>query len=151
MYSKYCLALQINPIVLDVFEQIVSIWSFHDEFWCMMTPRNFTLCTLDMVVLFILILQLVRSIFFREGWKIIYFVLSGWRVNLLAETKTRHAWSSLLTVLARGVISLWLKKMLVSSAKSIKCKSLEELNRSFMYIRKRSGPSTEPWGTPHFI
>ena len=74
--------------------------------------------------------------FFREGWKIIYFVLSGWRVNLLAENQDETCLSSLLTVLVRVVISLWLKKMLVSSANSKKCRSLEELNRSFMYIRK---------------
>ena len=39
----------------------------------------------------------------------------------------------------------------VSSAKRTKSISLEDLSMSFIYKRKRTGPSTDPCGTPHRI
>ena len=49
----------------------------------------------------------------------------------------------------RKIGSLREKKMLVSSAKRIKSNTFDTLQRSLIYIRKRSGPSIEPCGTPH--
>ena len=42
-------------------------------------------------------------------------------------------------------------KRFVSSAKKIVDRSLVQLARSLMYIRKSKGPRTDPCGTPHVI
>ena len=46
--------------------------------------------------------------------------------------------------------SLWEKKILESSANKIKDKTLEDLQKSLIYIRKSSGPKIDPCGTPQF-
>lgn len=38
---------------------------------------------------------------------------------------------------------------LESSANRWKSNKFEQLEKSLIYKRKRSGPRTEPWGTPH--
>ena len=42
-------------------------------------------------------------------------------------------------------------KTLVSSANKIENISFETLLRSLIYIMNKSGPSTEPWGTPQVV
>ena len=44
---------------------------------------------------------------------------------------------------------LWKIKMFVSSANNFCTAVLNAFEMSFMYIRNRRGPSTEPCGTPH--
>ena len=45
---------------------------------------------------------------------------------------------------------LW-KNIVVSSAKSLVLPSGQQFGKSLINNIKNSGPSTEPWGTPHVI
>ena len=46
---------------------------------------------------------------------------------------------------------LWLKNRFESSANKCKSKELVQFLKLLIYSKKRSGPRTEPWGTPHEI
>ena len=50
---------------------------------------------------------------------------------------------------ALGLCSMY--KRAVSSANMCGRPKRRELGRSFIYIKNRSGPKTEPWGTPCFV
>ena len=43
------------------------------------------------------------------------------------------------------------KNRFESSANKCKSKELVQFLKSLIYSKKRSGPRTEPWGTPHEI
>ena len=48
----------------------------------------------------------------------------------------------------RCLMTLWLKKRLVSSANIIRSTKRDEFGRSLTYTRNRSGPKIDPWETP---
>ena len=52
--------------------------------------------------------------------------------------------------LMSSAVLLW-KNIVVSSAKSLVCPSGQHLCKSFINRIKKSGPRTEPWGTPQVI
>ena len=55
----------------------------------------------------------------------------------------------MLLLLLRSIVFEWVNRILVSSAKIIGAEVLFMiLGRSFMYIKKSSGPKIEPCGTP---
>ena len=84
------------------------------------------------------------------GWGFDNLVFLTFNVSLFALNQTADFSSSefaILKILVRSRPDTW---KVVSSAKSSVKKSVA-LGRSFMNNRKRSGPKTEPWGTPHLI
>ena len=68
----------------------------------------------------------VRVSFLRDGWNRINLVFTRWRVSLLAFNHEETLESSLFIVSTRVEISLWPKKMLVSSAKRINERRFEQ-------------------------
>ena len=81
--------------------------------------------------------------------KIVKDDLSAFRVSLLA---LNHDVSWVIMILALlimfSIVSLW-KNMVVSSANILTLPDGQLIGRSLINKRKRSGPRTEPCGTPH--
>ena len=71
---------------------------------------------------------------------------------LFANSQWFNDFRSLLSFLVRflflGLDKSIMWSRLVSSAKFLVVECFMQVCRSFMYTRKSSGPSTEPWGTP---
>ena len=83
--------------------------------------------------------------------KIVKDDLSALRVSLFALNQFV---SCVIMILPLDIMSfmllLW-KKIVVSSAKSLVLPSGQQIGRSLIKRRKRSGPKTEPCGTPQDI
>jgi len=80
----------------------------------------------------------------------ITFVFPTFKVSLLA---VNHSFASLrfwLTFSSSVCRDSSAFNNVVSSANRVVSR-LTEFGRSFMYMMKSSGPSMEPWGTPHSI
>ena len=93
----------------------------------------------------------LKVTFLWGGWKITKLVFSILRESLFAQSQELTLESSLLIVACREVRFLCLQNKLVSSANKWKSKTLEQWWKSLIYNKKRIGPRTDPWGTPHEI
>ena len=70
------------------------------------------------------------------------------RASLFESSHNFTFFSSLLTFLVSNAKSSDSQQILVSSAKRKKEKNFDEFGKSLMQIRNKSGPKTDPWGTP---
>ena len=88
------------------------------------------------------------SYFLLGLWKNKYFAFSTFKDSLFAVNQSLMFTSSLFTTVKRCLMSLRLKKRLVSSANIIGSNKRDAFGRSLTYTRNRSGPRIDPWGTP---
>ena len=83
-----------------------------------------------------------------EYHKASFFFFSIFKDDLLANNHWLTFSSSTFKLVSKFRILGLLRNKFVSSAKRWKSRILEHLGTSFIYKRKRSGPSTDPCGTP---
>ena len=102
--------------------------------------------TISIVKLFNIIGKFWLDILF-DLLKSIALVFAVFKSSLLADNQSFIAISSLLIEWCKLVMLLVLRVILVSSANNISL-AFEAKGISLMYIRNRSGPKMEPWGTP---
>jgi hypothetical protein len=139
------------PLYLDINLLTWLVWDFHDRLLSIRIPKNLVVLTLDIsslsMVTFILMSGLLLCLFL----KIMKLVLSMFKDNLFNLNQLEILFISSLIRVSRDMGSLCVKIIFVSSAKIIKCELVEHWGRSLMYNKKRSGPRTEPWGTPQVM
>ena len=121
----------------------------HLSMLSMMTPRNFVSFTSCILIWFITISSIQWEKFF--GVNNIKLVISIFKDNLLAFTKSKILNISSLTSRILSLRSVPVQNRLVSSAKSIGIKKLDTFVKSLIYKRKSKGPSIDPCGTPQLI
>ena len=80
--------------------------------------------------------------------KIIYFVFLRFSESLFALIHSVSLSNSKLTVFIRVLGLSCEKKTLESSAKSMKERMSDDLQKSLIYSINNSGPKRLPWGTP---
>ena len=101
------------------------------------------------------VLEILRfnlwAILFCGEWNITKLVFSMFKDNLLAYSHWLPFPNSTFKLVSKFRMLGLSRNRFVSSAKRLNSKILEHLGISlnFMYKRKRSGPSTDPRGTPH--
>ena len=137
------------PLYLSFFDILVGTWSmwyFHVNVSSMYKSKNFVYFTCSISWLFIVI-ETFWFDFFPLDFKIVKCVF----LSLFAESTLAILINSRFIVSFRLTKFLWLKNRFVSWAKRIIDKISEHLEISFMYMRKRRGPKTDPWSTPHLI
>ena len=127
----------------------LSICWFHVRFSSRIRPKN----VIEGVLLISKSMNLIESgrfgIIFLLDLKIVKVDLSVFKVILLEVNHSLRAVIIILPVEIRSPMFLQWKNTFVSSAKILKLPSGLQLGRSLMKMRKKRGPSTEPWGTPH--
>ena len=64
---KNCRDLKMIPIDLSILDEMAFTWGCHDRFWLMMTPNNFILSTLAILLSSMFLERSSRLIFFLEG------------------------------------------------------------------------------------
>ena len=123
------------------------MWLFQVKFSSMITPRNLMCEVLQISWLWNLILSGWLVMFFWLDLNIVNEDLSAFRVSLLALNQFVK-WVIIIFVVETisFMLLLW-KKIVVSSAKSLVFPSGQHFGKSLIKIRKRRGPSTDPWGT----
>ena len=104
------------------------MWGFRVKFSSITTPKN--------TVSFEPSIEKARS-YFCLGWKIIKLDFFQLKESLFARHQSDNFVISRLKVVDRVFISLWEKKIFVSSAKSINSKTFDILHKSLMYIRNK--------------
>ena len=75
-------------------------------------------------------------------------LFSTFKDSLYAVNQSLMFTSALFATVKRCLMSLKLKKRLVSSANIIGSNKRDAFGRLLTYTRNRSGPRTDPWGTP---
>ena len=121
--------------------------SFHVKCCSNKIPRN--LIDSFLCISWLLIISFGRRrgtwSFLLGLWKNEYFVFSTYKDSLFAVNQSLMFTSFLFTTVKRCLMSLWLKKRLVSSAKMIGSNEPDAFGRSLTYTRNRSGPRIDPW------
>ena len=135
------------PIRLLIFLEILVMWVFQLILWSMWTPRYLIEVSWISIWLFIDNITCLGS-FLWIGRKITKFDLSIFNESLFAHSQLKTFSSSELIKLSSMFMSLCWKDKFASSAKRWKSRSFEQLWKSLTYIKNKSGPSTDPWGTP---
>ena len=125
------------------------MWSSHLSFSSSTIPRNLAQCTRLTVLLLILMVFNQSGMFMFIVWKMLYWVLLRFTVSLLSSShlSIRHIaiFSSFFSVFFDWLVM----NMLLSSANSLVLwLSGRQFGISFVYSRNKSGPSTDPCGTP---
>ena len=138
----------------DILLAILLQWPCQFRLSSRTKPRKSKLDTRSIAVLLILIsgISLGRSFRWRR-WKIINFDFFTFNKSLLAINQ--------LLILLSSAFMSWDKVSAVkeqsglvsdvSSAKRMNLNNVEQLLISFIYIRNKSGPKTDPCGTPFCI
>ena len=139
--------MQIIPILFDVFLDILRMWSFQFNCESIRTPRYFILFVCS-IYLLLMCREMLFVRCFCAVWNKTNLVLSVFSDNLLAQSHSCTLQSSLLIVNSSDCKFLWEWDKFESSAKRWRSRTEDALLKSFMYNRKRRGPSTDPWGTP---
>ena len=131
--------------------QISLIWLFQVKCSSSIMPRNLMSGALLISWFRNSILSGRLGIVFLLDLKIVKDDSSALRVSLFALNQFM---SCIIMILPLDIMSfmllLW-KKIVVSSAKSLVLPSGQQIGRSLIKRRKRSGPKTEPCGTPQDI
>ena len=93
----------------------------------------------------------LSSICFQHDLKMMSFVLPTFRYNLLTFNHWESFFRSWFLFILRSIRDGLDCRIFVSSAMWYALGCFIHLLRPFMYIRKKCGPKTEPWGTPAMI
>ena len=113
------------------------------------TPRNFvngTCFILDFPSAI-----LIESVLILARWKSMKCDFETFKVSLFSVSHVDIFYNSEFRISIADTMLSPSIKTLVSSANKIGNISFETLLRSLIYIMNKSGPSTEPWGTPQVI
>ena len=139
----------ITPIPLAILPLMYSRWEDHLKASSMTTPRNLVSFTALILQLLIRISLIDRDLCF--GVKSIKFVLSTFSDNLFVLT---HAYTFIISILIlstnRSKLSPAQNKF-VSSANKIGINNFDTYGKSLIKNKNKSGPNTDPCGTPHWI
>lgn len=132
------------------------MWYFHDKNSSTCKPKNFVdfSSVFEQILLssvpFIDKTKLSKLLFFCGARMTIYFVLLGFRDNLLTQNQLNTSFIAVFDCLY-NVGRSWCDKYTdVSSAKD-RTFSDVDTEMSLTYIRYKSGPRIDPCGTPHII
>ena len=128
------------------FEHLLEMWeicSLKLRLLSRITPRNFVLFTLVMVLLPVLI-GLISILFLYE--KQIKWDFSQFNLSLFAFSQllTELISASRRKAISSGVVFLNLQLNVLSSANNENLKKFEQRGKSFIKIKKRSGPRMDP-------
>ena len=136
-------------IPLAILPLMYSRWEDHLRALSTTTPRNLVSLTSLILQLSIRISLINRDLCF--GVKSIKFALSTFRDNLFALT---HAYTFIISTLIistnRSRLS-HVQNKFVSSANKIGINNSDTDGKSLIKIKNKSGPNTDPCGTPHWI
>ena len=132
-------------MLLAILFSISFMCSFQVECWSNKTLRN--LIDSSICISWLLIISFdrqTRVLSVLLGlWKNQYFIFSIFKESLFAVNQ-----SSLITTVKKCLMSLWLKKRLVSSTNIIPPNKQDAFGRLLTYSKNRSGLRIDPWGTP---
>ena len=136
------------PTDFETFLASFCIWVFQDKCSSSITPKNRTSFTRSISISLI---EKCKSsfclfCFVSNRIKFDFFYVNR---KLISLKPAYSLFNSLLTISISWFWSLWEKNMLVSSAKSMKSKAFNTLDKSLMYNKNNYGPKIDPWGTPH--
>jgi hypothetical protein len=124
------------------------MWSFQDKEFVITNPRNFVFEVFEINVLLKPIDISFTKVFFVINCT--YWVFLKFKDNKLAANYLFNWLNADVIFLLKSVWLRWVTIRLVSSANSTGLWLFPNtLARSFIYKRERSGPSMDPWGTPH--
>ena len=144
----WCFNLLSIPILREIVKHMLSMWCFQESLLSTVRPRNLIWETFS---------RGVPSKIMSEGnvsrvlLKSMYFVFWRLRDNLLARIHWVTFESSKFIVRMRVCGSLWEKNKFESSAKSMNVRTSDDLQKSLMYTKNKSGPRRLPWGTPQWM
>ena len=125
---------------------------FQDKFLSMNSPKSFAACSLLICTFSVRRLGKVcgSNCLFGTGWSNNHLALLTFRDNFSGLNYVM-TFSSSTFILTKSVSMLWDRNKFVPSAKVTSIKAFDALNRSFTKIRKISGRSLDPCGTPQII
>ena len=117
-----------------------------DSFESIRTPEYFiySLCS----SFFWWTVILIECTFCCGGWKMTWLDFSTFNESLLVLSHSLTSIKALLALSSSTLMFLLERKRFESSANKWKWHNVEQFSKSFIYIRKRRSPRTEPWGTP---
>ena len=144
----WCLILDSTPIPLEMFLLNSCKYGFQFKLESKMSLRYLTWLS-DLTDILEILRFNLWAIRLCGEWNTTKLVFSMFRDNLLANNHWLTLSSSTFRLVSKFRMLVLSRNRFVSSAKRWKSKMLEHLGRSFIYKRKRSGPSTDPCGTPH--
>ena len=137
------------PTPRETFPVMYEIWFFQFNLLSIIIPRNFVFSTSSIFSPSIINCNL--NLPTRRFEKTIKGVFLTFKDNLFVFNHFEIFASSWLIFVSNASKSEPLQNKFVSSANSIGAVYLQTSHRSLMYIRKRSGPKIDPWGTPQMM
>ena len=139
------------PTDFETFLATFCIWDFHDKCSSSITPKKRTSFTRSISMSLIENCKSSFCLFFCCCCCFKYNKIWFFYVN--RKLSLKPVWWFLQFVVhifhRRLIWVVTRKKMLVSSAKSMKSKAFDTLQKSLMYNKNNNGPNIDPWGTPH--
>ena len=137
-------------MVFEILLQIELTWFSNFKCWSIKIPKNFVESVWFTWSDPNLRGRIVKFFLYENKMKLVFLWLTA-SLFAWSHKETDSSWFS--TVRAMNSLS-WLSKehvKVLSSANKVKLKKGLHFGKSLMWMRNKSGPNIEPWGTPTVI
>ena len=124
--------------------------TFHFTSSAKCKPKNFV-SLLYLIIMSWNIISGVGLFLFCQAWNDIAMVLSGFITSLFKRNQLDTCCITSFIILFNRVMFVASICIFISSANKVVLPLCILMGRSFIYNRNKTGPRTEPWGTPPFI